>query len=220
MTHGVATLAGQEAILAALTAPEAPDYAVVPAEAEAAPMGGDGGGIAGDRLASLLIIPATLSPGAVSLQDGAGDPFTVFAGGADSLTTLEPRPVPLGLASNAGGWKVTTGEDVSVLVRGAFTFPPVITSPAEISVLEGAPLADVLTADQVVAWSITGGVDAAQFELAEDGRTQRWVDDGAQSFGAPADDDEDNVYEVTVRATNPETGLWSELARLVTVDPD
>jgi hypothetical protein len=79
-------------------------------------------GKVGDRLAGLLIIPASLSPGAVSIQDGDGTAIPIFAGGADSVQTLHSFSVPMFDAiSTAGPWKVTTGANVSVLAFGAFT---------------------------------------------------------------------------------------------------
>lgn len=80
-----------------------------------------GGGAKGDYLASLLIVPTTTSPGAVSIKDGDGSPITVFDGGAASLLTLHPFPVPIGAFSASGAWKVTTGANVKVLARGLFT---------------------------------------------------------------------------------------------------
>jgi hypothetical protein len=82
-------------------------------------LGATGG--TGDLLSHVLIIPATTSPGAVSIKDGAGSAITVFTGGASSVTTLIPFAVPLGLKSLAGAWKVTTGTNVSVIGVGDFT---------------------------------------------------------------------------------------------------
>jgi hypothetical protein len=78
-------------------------------------------GAIGDLLARLLIVPASTSPGAVSIKDGAGSAITVFTGGAASVTTLTPFSIPLNLYSLAGSWKVTTGAAVSVLASGNFT---------------------------------------------------------------------------------------------------
>jgi hypothetical protein len=77
----------------------------------------------GDFLEALVVIPATLSPGAVQIKDGGGNAITLFAGGANSLTTLHPFVVTFGpgIRSAAGGWSVTTGSDVSVLAAGDFT---------------------------------------------------------------------------------------------------
>jgi hypothetical protein len=81
-------------------------------------------GAAGDYLAGLLIVPATTSPGAVSIKDGNGSAITVFTGGANSVSNLVPFFVPLGIvAVNATtpGWKVTTGANVSAIGAGNFT---------------------------------------------------------------------------------------------------
>lgn len=78
-------------------------------------------GAIGDYLASLLIVPATTSPGAVSIKDGSGTAIPVFTGGASSVSNLVPFPAPLGIKSVAGAWKVTTGANVFVIASGNFT---------------------------------------------------------------------------------------------------
>lgn len=75
---------------------------------------------AGDFLAGVLIIPATTSPGAVSIKDGSGSSMTIFTGGASSVSNLVPFEVPLGIVSVNGPWKVTTGLNVSALAVGNF----------------------------------------------------------------------------------------------------
>jgi hypothetical protein len=77
-------------------------------------------GRAGDILEGLLIVPASTSPGAVSIKDGTGSPITVFAGGVSSVASLVPFFVPLGIRSTGGVWSVTTGADVSVVAAGRF----------------------------------------------------------------------------------------------------
>lgn len=77
-------------------------------------------GAAGDKLVGLLVIPATTSPGGVSIEDGATN-IPVFAGGASSVSNLVPFFIPLGIKSTAGGWEITTGADVSVIAAGNFT---------------------------------------------------------------------------------------------------
>ena len=78
-------------------------------------------GATGDYLAGVLIVPASTSPGAVSIKDGGGSALTVFAGGASSVSNLVPFFVPLGIVSTSGAWKVTTGTSVSAIGVGAFT---------------------------------------------------------------------------------------------------
>ncbi len=77
---------------------------------------------------------------------------------------------------------------------------PTITSSDTVSVAEGDTLSHSLTADKYVTWSITGGVDAAQFEIASG--VLRWASNGTQDFDAPLDDNTDNAYVVDVRATD------------------
>lgn len=95
------------------------DYETVAASASDQALGATGA--AGDRLDSLLIVPATTSPGAVSIKDGGGSAITVFPGGAVSLTELRPILIKLGIKSLSGAWKVTTGADVSAIAVGEFT---------------------------------------------------------------------------------------------------
>lgn len=78
-------------------------------------------GASGDYLKGLLIVPATTSPGAVSIKDGSGSAITVFTGGASSVADLKPIPVPLGIRSTGGAWKITTGANVSVVACGLFS---------------------------------------------------------------------------------------------------
>jgi hypothetical protein len=81
-------------------------------------------GAVGDYLAGVLIVPATTSPGAVSIKDGNGSGITVFAGGSGSVLSLHPFFVPIGakcVASTTPGWKITTGSNVSAIGVGKFT---------------------------------------------------------------------------------------------------
>ncbi len=82
---------------------------------------GPGGGAAGDYLSHITIVPASTSPGAVSIADGGGSAMTVFAGGANSLTALVPFTVAIGAKSTGGPWKVTTGASVSIVACGQLT---------------------------------------------------------------------------------------------------
>jgi hypothetical protein len=78
-------------------------------------------GETGDLLVGLLVIPATTSPGAISIKDGSGSAVTVFTGGASSVSSLQPFSIPLGFKSISGAWKVTTGANVSVIAVGEFS---------------------------------------------------------------------------------------------------
>lgn len=81
-------------------------------------------GAVGDYLAGVLIVPATTSPGAVSIKDGNGSSITIFTGGAASVLTLHPFFVPVGAKCVNGttpGWSITTGASVSAVGVGSFT---------------------------------------------------------------------------------------------------
>lgn len=111
-----ATEAKQDALIAGLVGTE---YETVAASQTTQSLGATGA--TGDLLTGVLIIPATTSPGAVAIKDGAGTAITVFVGGANSVSTLHPFFVPLGIRSGAGAWQVTTGANVSAIGVGNFS---------------------------------------------------------------------------------------------------
>lgn len=77
------------------------------------------GGAKGDFLSHVTIIPATTSPGVVTLIDGATS-IALFAGGATSVTSLLPHTVQVGANSKNGPWTITTGSNVSIIAYGRF----------------------------------------------------------------------------------------------------
>lgn len=95
------------------------DYETVAASQTDQALGGTGA--TGDYLSAVLIVPATTSPGTVSIKDGSGSAITIFTGGASSVSNLVPFLVPLGLLSTGGAWKITTGANVSVIGIGSFS---------------------------------------------------------------------------------------------------
>ena len=82
-------------------------------------------GAVGDILDTLIIVPGTTAAGAVSITDGNGSAITLFVGGGTTaLIDLAPKVVHIGAAcvnSTTPGWKVTTGNNVTVLAVGKFT---------------------------------------------------------------------------------------------------
>jgi hypothetical protein len=97
-------------------------YETVAASQTAQVMGALGARL--DYLAGVLVVPATLSPGNVLIRDGNGADIIVFAGGTSSVSDLRPFMIPLGLyaqAATAGGWRITTGANVSAIGIGKFT---------------------------------------------------------------------------------------------------
>lgn len=96
------------------------DYQSVPASTAAVLVGQVGvkGGSIGDYVRIITIVPTTLSPGAVTLQDGTGVTLNIYAGGASSLLTLQSFQIFLDLRSVTGAWKLTVGAAMSVIVSG------------------------------------------------------------------------------------------------------
>ena len=75
------------------------------------------GDAAGQYLSHVIIVPETTSPGNVLLLDD-DESFTLFAGGASSVSDLTPRTVYVGANSRNGPWKITTGANVHVKAVG------------------------------------------------------------------------------------------------------
>jgi hypothetical protein len=75
-------------------------------------------GATGDRLERLIIIPATVAAGAVTLLDNA---ISISIKPLESAAELSPKTVELGINSVSGAWKITTGANVSVIAVGRFT---------------------------------------------------------------------------------------------------
>lgn len=94
------------------------EYETVAASQVAQVLGASGR--SGDYIAAILVVPATTSPGAISILDNATS-ITVFTGGTASVSNLVPFVIPLGVKSVSGPWKVTTGANVSCIAIGRFT---------------------------------------------------------------------------------------------------
>lgn len=93
------------------------DYETVAASQSDQALGATGA--IGDYLERLIVVVATAATAAVSIKDGGGSAISVFpnspGGGIGTYS------VPLGIASLAGAWKVTTGAGASVIAVGNFT---------------------------------------------------------------------------------------------------
>lgn len=77
-------------------------------------------GAKNDYLDSLIIVPITATPGAVTIRDGASGPvLMVLAGG--SAGGQNSFGLFIGLPSKNNGWRITTGLNVSVIAKGRFT---------------------------------------------------------------------------------------------------
>lgn len=93
---------------------------------------------------------------------------------------------------------------------------PTITTSATASVAENAVLAITLAANETVTWSITGGADAARFEIS--GTTLRWTGNGTKDFEAPNDANTDNVYIVQVTATDTASNATNKTISVTVTD--
>ncbi len=84
--------------------------------------------------------------------------------------------------------------------------PPTFLTATSASVAELAHLSFTITTDEECTVAITGGSDAAQFELVTTSlafsHVLRWVSNGTQSTGSPADSDMNNTYVVQITATD------------------
>ncbi len=78
-------------------------------------------GAAGDYLDSVLIMPATVGCGVVTLLDGSVSIPLFAGGGTTALLSVLPVRVEVKLVSQTGAWKITTGANVSALGIGDFT---------------------------------------------------------------------------------------------------
>jgi hypothetical protein len=77
-------------------------------------------GATGDLLSAVIVVPSSVSPGAVTIYDNL-TAITIFAGGANSLSNLVPFTIDLGMRSVNGAWRITTGTGVSAICIGDFT---------------------------------------------------------------------------------------------------
>lgn len=93
-------------------------YEKVAAGQTAQVLGGVGG--VDDYLERLIIIPAVAAAGLVTILDGSTSIPVFVGGGTTALPDLMPVTVELGMRSQTGPWKITTGADVSVIAVGSF----------------------------------------------------------------------------------------------------
>ncbi|MGB1142556.1 MAG: cadherin repeat domain-containing protein, partial [Halioglobus sp.] len=92
--------------------------------------------------------------------------------------------------------------------------PPFWVTSETVSVQENNTTVTTLDAGYVTQYSIVGGVDASKFSIS--GNTLSFT--SAPDFEAPTDSGANNIYEVTIRATNPAGFADRSLAVTVTND--
>ena len=101
------------------------DYVHIAASQTNAPLAGPGGGVIGDILEQLILIPTSHVLGAIDLKDGtAGTNQNLFVGAVGSaafMVEFYPSLLELPRISKAaGGWIITTGPGITVLAIGRF----------------------------------------------------------------------------------------------------
>jgi Bacterial Ig-like domain len=159
---------------------------------------------------------------AVSGTDG--DTFAVDAAGGVTFATAPDYDTP-GDADGDNVYQMTiTATDAAgnmssqalIVVVTEFsagdTTPPVMSGPLTPSVLEGQTAVASYTADEVVTWSLSG-TDGDTFAVDAAGGVTFVT---APDYDAPADADGDNIYQMTITATDV-AGNMSSLALIVTV---
>lgn len=93
------------------------DYTAIAANTAAGPLSVNGA--PGDALDYAWAFPTSLTPGSLSILDGA---VTVWIMSGVTLPSLQPFPIPINArAKNAGGWKITTGASISATGFGLFS---------------------------------------------------------------------------------------------------
>lgn len=94
-------------------------YETVAASQTAQVLGGNGA--VGDFIEKIIIIPAIVAAGLVTLIDGSTS-IPIYVGGATTaLADVKPFSVEINAHSQTGPWKVTTGASVSVIAVGDFS---------------------------------------------------------------------------------------------------
>jgi hypothetical protein len=136
--------------------------------------------------------------GGVATGDGGSGGNGSAAGGGAGGSGVVP-------GGGGGGGGMTGGThgngargEIIITYSVDDTTAPVITSSNTVAVSENANLSHGLTADESVTWAITGGADAAWFEIS--GSTLRWLNNGTKDFEFPDDADLNNTYVVQIRA--------------------
>lgn len=97
----------------------ASEYETVAASQTAQALGATGA--AGDIIRGILVVPAIVACGLVTLLDGSTSIPVFVGGGTTALVDAKPFFIPLGLKSVSGAWKITTGASVSCIAVGDFT---------------------------------------------------------------------------------------------------
>lgn len=190
---------------------------IVPASTTAV-LGGAGGGKPGDLLDTLIVTPGSTSPGSIVATDGVTS-YTLFNGGASSLTNLTPFTIRPALRSAAAGWVLAVGANLSVLAEGAFSYqdiqpphyvtvpvvvaePPVVGTPLSIQqgIWTGSPSSYTYQWYSDVAGAISGATSATYTPVLAD-LNRRLYCQVTASNSAPSGSQ--SVFTPTTRRVTP-----------------
>ena len=78
-----------------------------------------GNGTTGDFIDHVIIVPAAVNPGNVSIEDGNVAILIYQATG--NLTSTESWSIPVGAKSTVGAWSIINGANISSIAIGKFT---------------------------------------------------------------------------------------------------
>lgn len=92
------------------------EYEAVAASATNQALGATGA--SGDYLSHVIVIPATTSPGAVTIKDNTTAVISIASG---TVPSIIPYVVYVGAYSSSGAWNITTGTNVACFAVGDFT---------------------------------------------------------------------------------------------------
>lgn len=135
---------------------------------------------------------------------GPGNDFvTTLSGGA----TFDGGTGTDYVTTNSGGTFNQGIDDVT---------PPTITSSATFSAAENQTAIGTVTANEAVTWSIFGGVDSATVNLVLG--TGVLTFKVAPNYEAPTDIGADNVYNVTIRATDTAGNTTNQAISITVTD--
>ena len=168
--------------------------------------GGAGSGLgAGPGVNSDIIISGTnVMYGSGGAGWDGGSPGTTQSGGATPGSSLCDAPVNRGGGgSDCNGHASTGGKGGSglIVVRYAFDITaPTITSSTNYSAAENQTAIGTATASESVTWTKVSGVDSASVTIVS--ATGVITFNLAPDFEAPADVGSNNVYNLTIRATD------------------
>jgi hypothetical protein len=139
------------------------------------------------------------------LSDFYGGPGNDYVGSLAEDSYFNGGPGTDSVGTNSGSTFVQGLDDVT---------PPTITSSATFSAAENQTAIGTATANEAVTWSILSGVDSATVNLVSG--TGVLTFKSAPNFEAPTDNGANNVYNLTIRATDT-AGNTTDQAIAITV---